>query len=281
MIIIQRMGITKNSSRLANVYNEVKYAPHPSRLNYNLFTPVPIDITYKVSIVSKRQGDIDKALSNFIPFFNKDAFVRFAHPKFEGLFLKCQVIMEDSISEDHPEELDSSADDVVTAECTFLFKTWIFCGNDTASEDGNYVRHVVSVDTNTGLSTVLDTEYNGFLPTIRQVNLGFYPIPLNASIAERIKMVDIQQAKGLDVSDQVDQFIWKIDETGTLTGQAGNSYYYPPFSSDYLSGYYDKRRLSGDVFIDGQLSTYNYLSGPDAEHQLGFELSGPFVEYTV
>jgi hypothetical protein len=46
MIIIQRTGITKNNDRLTNVNNEVKYSSHSQITNYNLYTPVPIDITY-------------------------------------------------------------------------------------------------------------------------------------------------------------------------------------------------------------------------------------------
>jgi hypothetical protein len=76
LIIIQRTGVTKNNDRLSNINNEVKYSTHSSRLDYNLYTPVPIDITYEVSIISKYQEHIDRAISNFIPFFNKDLYVR-------------------------------------------------------------------------------------------------------------------------------------------------------------------------------------------------------------
>jgi len=175
MIIIQRTGITKNNDRLANVNNEVKYASHSNQLNYNLYTPVPIDISYEVTIISKRQGDIDKALGNFIPFFNKDAFIRYPHPKFEGLFMKCQVIMDDTISEEKPEELDAYDYDIVTCKCSFIFKTYIFCGNDISPQGGKYVKHQISViapgepgnDTSDYISVITDTEYNGFIPAIR------------------------------------------------------------------------------------------------------------------
>jgi hypothetical protein len=66
----------KNNDRLANINNEVKYSTHSSRLDYNLYTPVPIDISYEVTIISKYQEHIDRAISNFIPFFNKDLYVR-------------------------------------------------------------------------------------------------------------------------------------------------------------------------------------------------------------
>jgi len=272
IIIIQRTGITKNNDRLTNVYNEVKYASHSGALNYNLFTPVPIDITYQVTIVSKRQGDVDKALSNFIPFFNKDAFVRFKHPKFEGMFMKCQVIMEDTITEERPEQLDAFDDDVVTCTCNFIFKTWIFCGNDVISQKGNSIVHkvstLISVDndgTSSEVSVVVDTEYDGFIPTVRQINVGFYPVPLLSDFIEHINWVDSLEPE-TDERPYVDRLIWRIDETGEICGQVGNSYNYPQFSSDYLSGYYDERKTESG-YISSQLSTYNYLSGPDEAHR--------------
>lgn len=266
MIIIQRTGITKNNDRLANINNEVKYAAHSKQLNYNLYTPVPIDIAFQVTIVSKRQGDIDRALSNFLPFFNKDAFIRYKHPKFDGLFMKCQVIMEDSITEEHPDSFDAATDDLVACTCTFVFKTWIFCGNDVISSKGNYVRHKISVDLSTHTSSVVDTEYNGFVPIIRQINIGFYPVPLLSSYIPHIDWVDALEPQGYDETPYVDRLIWRIDETDGDMLQVGNSYNYPPFSSDFLSNYYDERRTTSG-FISGQLSSYNYLSGPDEAHR--------------
>ena len=54
MIIVQRTGITKNDDRLTNVNNEVKYATRNNVFNYNLYTPVPRDISYSVTVASKR-----------------------------------------------------------------------------------------------------------------------------------------------------------------------------------------------------------------------------------
>ncbi len=130
MVIIQRTGITKNDERLANVWNEVKYATSSKRLNYDLFTPIPIDISYEVSFVSKYPGDIDMAISNFIPFFNKDLYFSSKHPKFDDISFQNQVIMENTITEEHPDELDPTADDIVVSTCSFTYKTFIFCGNN-------------------------------------------------------------------------------------------------------------------------------------------------------
>lgn len=153
MIIVQRTGITKNDERLANVWNEIKYRDHSSRLNYNLFTPVPIDISYDVVLISKNQGDIDMALSNFIPFFNKDLYVSGIHPVFKDLQYTSQVVMENGIQEEHPDELSPTDDDLVVATCQFTFKTFIFCGNGR-SRIKTAVRNQIS----TYLSSV---HYNG------------------------------------------------------------------------------------------------------------------------
>lgn len=62
LIIITRTGLTKNNDRLANLNNEVKYAQSAKKRNYNLYTPVPIDINYQVSIVSKYQEYNDRVI---------------------------------------------------------------------------------------------------------------------------------------------------------------------------------------------------------------------------
>ena len=36
--------------------------------------------------------------------------------------------MQDSVSEDHPDDVDSSADDIITATFNFTFKTYLFAG---------------------------------------------------------------------------------------------------------------------------------------------------------
>ena len=77
LISIVRSGISKNDDRLTNVHNEIKYRTSTQKdIDYNLLSPVPIDIEYTVSVMSKYQSDIDMCFSNFIPFFNKDLFVR-------------------------------------------------------------------------------------------------------------------------------------------------------------------------------------------------------------
>lgn len=83
-----------------------------------------------MSIVAKYPADIDKIASNFMVFFNSNIYCSQAHPKFSDIKLNNQVIMSDSVSEDHSDELDGTRDDLVVSTFTFTFKTYLFGGTD-------------------------------------------------------------------------------------------------------------------------------------------------------
>lgn len=61
-------------------------------------------------------------------FFNSSLYVSCVHPKYDGIKLNNQVIMEDSVSEDHPDEIDAGTDDFITTTFNFTFKTFLFGG---------------------------------------------------------------------------------------------------------------------------------------------------------
>ena len=132
MIVINRTGYTRNGDRLNNMNNEVKYELTSAYRKYHLMPPVPIDITYDVTVIAKYPSDIDKIASNFMVFFNSDIYVSCEHPKYQGVKLNNQVIMSDSVSEDHPDELDATQDDITTATFNFTFKTYLFAGTKKA-----------------------------------------------------------------------------------------------------------------------------------------------------
>ena len=53
LIAISRTGYARNAERLNNLHNEVKREISSKKRIYDLMTPVPIDISYEVSIVAK------------------------------------------------------------------------------------------------------------------------------------------------------------------------------------------------------------------------------------
>lgn len=115
MIVITRTGYQRNGDRLNNMNNEVKYEMTSYYRKYHLMPPVPVDISYDVTIIAKYPSDIDKIATNFMVFFNSDIYVSCEHPIYQGIKMNNQVIMSDSVNEDHPDELDASQDDLITA----------------------------------------------------------------------------------------------------------------------------------------------------------------------
>lgn len=80
LIIIERTGYSRNGDRLNDLNNEVKYEFTSYYRKYHLMSPIPIDITYDVTLMAKYPSDIDKIASNFMMFFNSDIYVSCEHP---------------------------------------------------------------------------------------------------------------------------------------------------------------------------------------------------------
>ena len=246
MIVINRTGYTRNAERLNNMHNEVKYEMTSKYRKYDLLTPVPIDINYDVSIISKYPSDIDQIASNFMIFFNPDVYVTCMHPKYEDIKLNNQIIMQDSISEEHPDEIDGSTDDFITNTFQFTFKTYLFGGNQQAKKIPKYTlstylstfnKDVVyeltendmrnlSNFTDYKLSTTIektvteklsayvenpdsiDQVYDGFVPIAKNITVGFYPV----TDLDNFKSY-IQEVNNLDPNWMyVDKVKWVVDE---------------------------------------------------------------------
>ena len=251
MIAINRTGYSRNAERLNNLHNEVKREITSKRRSYDLLTPVPIDINYDVSIIAKYQEDIDQIASNFMLMFNNDGYLNLMHPKFEGLQLKNQIIVGDQVSEEHPDELDGSQDDLYVDTFQFTFKTYLFGGQQKAvrapekivsSFMSSYVDTKISCVSIADLSSSMDLSYTskisvvltsdvteevtafvdnpdpsayvyeGIVPIINAINMGFYPTP---GISGHIPYFEFVDAKPVEEQPPyVDRVIWTITENG-------------------------------------------------------------------
>ena len=85
LVSIQRTGIQIAQSRITNLHNEIKNQEMEGRINYDLYTPTPIDLQFKVCLVSRWLSDIDMMLGQILPFFNTDVYVSHQHPKYSNV----------------------------------------------------------------------------------------------------------------------------------------------------------------------------------------------------
>lgn len=146
-IYISRVGLERAPSRNANQHNEVLYSRN-NLLDYNMISPTPVDITYELFIVTKYMEDLDVILSNFIPFFNQDVYVKSVHPKFKDEVLNSQIVWDGIVTEEVIDELENIQPDIQTAMLTFKFKTYIFAGtsNDVNIPSSNVIDFTIIAD---------------------------------------------------------------------------------------------------------------------------------------
>lgn len=200
LISIMRTGIQRDPSRLGNLHNEIRQSVN-GRINYDLLTPNPINISYKVTVFAKYQSDIDMILSNWIPFFNNDVWVSVKHYKYTDLKFYSQIVMDDSISETRNESPSNTNYDFCQADCSFTFKTVVFGGNRRVYSgfhgDSHPVTMITTVldpdatnpdDPSAWITTVItadpddpnhDSEPSaeGFLPIIQSIHFELHTVP--------------------------------------------------------------------------------------------------------
>jgi len=216
ILIYQRTGISRDPERVSSLHNEIIKSGNSKMIDFNLLAPNPINIDYSVILVSNFASDNDLIMGNFIPFFNSDLFVTCKHPKFAGLTYNSQVIMSDSITEEHPDELANDAEDITVTTFNFTFKTYIFGGNERAIAG----LHKVTRPDGSDLSA------DGFIPTINTICVDFHDVPrFDVTNLSAISSYNFdkyfQDVESGALSDPVyDSICWTINGKGVLTNEA-------------------------------------------------------------
>ena len=239
MIVINRTGYQRDPQRLNNLHNEVKYEVTSKNRIYDYLTPVPVSISYDVTVMSKYPSDIDQIASNFMVFFNSSIYVSCVHPKYDGIKMNNQVVMEDSVSEEHPDELDGNSDDFITSTFSFTFKTFLFAGMKQAKKihsqilstytssfistdiieispdeidnfqkdhPGSCVSATISNNVTADITSYIDNPeisdqvYDEFAPIIKRIDIGFYPTPIMSSFRAYQKEVDETYADVISIA---------------------------------------------------------------------------------
>jgi len=131
-----------------------------------------------------------------------------------------QIVMEDSVNEEHPDELDGNTDDFITSSFSFTFKTFLFAGVKQAKkiptqvlssftsafvscdvltiapEDidafqqehpDTYVSATLTSNVTADVTAYVDSPeisdqvYDEFAPIIKSIDVGFYATPRMSS----------------------------------------------------------------------------------------------------
>lgn len=135
---------------------------HPTAMSYR--SPVPVNISISMSILTKYQSDMDQILSNFIPYNNPYIIISWKVPDSvvsEGFNIpqeiRSEVLWGGSVSISYPTDLNASKKYQIIGDTTFVIKGWLFC----AQRDNAKAIYYIDSNFHTNRNITLYSELTG------------------------------------------------------------------------------------------------------------------------
>jgi len=132
VVSVSITNISRDVNRVFNKLDGFYYGKNDGTQNSvsHLLSPVPINISVSMSIITKYQTDMDQILSNFIPYANPYIIIGWKVPEDLGLSLnqeiRSEVLWEGGISLSYPTDISSTDKYRCTADTSFTIKGWLF-----------------------------------------------------------------------------------------------------------------------------------------------------------
>lgn len=167
-------GIQRDNNRVFNknagfyAYGTAnEFNPGPYSFYYK--TPTPVNISVKMSILTRYQSDMDQILSNFIPFNNPYIILSWTVPKEFDLpytqEIRTEVLWDGNISLSYPTDINAGQKAQIIADTSFIIKGWIFPDPQAP------VKNIFRIDTNmTAVSSGTVLDYGSYTYLKTQVN---------------------------------------------------------------------------------------------------------------
>ena len=153
VMAVQIGGFARDNTR---VYNKIlgTFHPHTKEPNYSYHekTPLPVDITYNVSIMTRYQEDMDQILSHILPYLNPYFTISWRTPLRPDFEIRSNVFWNGNVNVQYPNDVTATQVARVVADLSFVFKGWIF---QFVGDPINNV-HVIQtnlIDNSSGIST--------------------------------------------------------------------------------------------------------------------------------
>lgn len=126
VISVHIAGIARDDSRVFNKILGTFHTPANSTSSVNEKGPLPIDVTYNVSIMTRYQQDMDQILSHLLPYVNPYFTVSWRTPSRPDFEIRSNVFWSGNANITYPFDIAATQVARVVAELTFTFKGWLF-----------------------------------------------------------------------------------------------------------------------------------------------------------
>lgn len=149
-------------------------------------SPVPVNITVNMSILTKFQTDMDQIMSNFVPYNNPYIIISWKVPEamVEDGFsvpqeIRSEVLWNGSIALSYPTDIAASEKYRIVGDTSFTIKGWLF--GDPAFPANN----IFYIDSNFyNVSSLLDSTYD-------QLTSNSFTYPASANLANDLETISI------------------------------------------------------------------------------------------
>ena len=211
LFILESKNISSDINRQADLYVDVFYQEdesfsklpidHPLYRPYNLNKRrgLPITINYDLILVAKYKEDLDQMMTNWMVHMRPDVYVKWWHPRNKTAPLESEILWNQSINIENNADYEPTKQFQWQASTSFMFKTWIFPGLNSADSmnDVPLVKYVnfynLFNSEKTNYSTETDDESgNVRYPVVGDIynNGGMFTVEPNQPFEEAIENVE-------------------------------------------------------------------------------------------
>ena len=134
-------GIARDESRVFNKILGTFYTPANSTSSTNEKGPLPVDVTYNVTIMTRFQQDMDQILSHLLPYVNPYFTISWRTPSRPDFEIRSNVFWSGNVNIQYPFDVAATQVARVVADLSFTFKGWLF-------QNAENVPNVFTFDTN-------------------------------------------------------------------------------------------------------------------------------------
>ena len=102
--------------------------PHYKKYELSKRRGLPVTIDYSLTLVTKYREDLDQMCTNWMVHMRPDVYFKWWHPREKSVPLESELLWDQSISYDGPDDFDPTVKFQYKATTNFTLKTWIFTG---------------------------------------------------------------------------------------------------------------------------------------------------------
>ena len=189
VVSVNLTSVSRDESRVFNKIEGYYYSHgtsdttgQPTSIQYK--SPVPVNISVSMSIMTKFQSDMDQIISNFVPYNNPYIILSWKVPNdlVTGGFsipqeIRSEVLWDGNISLSYPTDIAASEKYKIIGDTSFTIKGWLF----PASTDE--VGNIFYIDANF---------YNTrLLTSVNELSTVSYTYPASAGLVNDMETVSI------------------------------------------------------------------------------------------